>query len=199
MLRQVSNQVKKYRKVFGSRFTLQLLVAAIPTQFIAPVLASPVSDTMAPWFIDLIASPLNFDVSTGTGSVLVRAHITDNLSGYSRGSVNFYNPTAGTSYFVGLSDYNRVSGTALDGWYENTIQVAQYAAQGTYSVNSGLIYDAANNSIFLSAVDFAPYGAEFKIGQIEVPEPHSVALFLLSALVGGLASRGRLSSAQSMR
>ena len=150
-------------------------------------------DLIAPSFSDLFVSPSSLDVSTGTGSVLVRAHITDNLSGFIGGGVNFANSTAGNSYWANFYDSNRVSGTALDGWYENTVQVAQYSAQGTYSAAFGYAYDAANNWDNLSTADFAPYGAEFNVGQIDVPEPPTVALFLLAALVGGVASRGRQS------
>ena len=136
-------------------------------------------------------SPLSLDVSSGIGTVAVRAHVVDNLSGFKDGWVGFTNGLAGNSYYAQLGDWNRVSGNALDGWYEMNMSIAQYSAQGLYSISGANLRDATNNYDYLTPEGLAQFGNGFFIGSSDVPEPETYALILAGLGLLGVFSRRR--------
>lgn len=178
-------------RVSKSRFMLSVAIALTVGQFSCLSMAAPLSDSTYSVLSDLFVSPLSIDVSSGSANVSVRAHITDNLSGFSWGQLGFSNPAINGWDFAYFSDGNRVSGNALDGWYETNVSIAQYSAQGTYSPTTGYLIDNANNFLSLGSQNLDSYGAGFTVQSSEVPEPPIIALILIAGIMGAVTQRKR--------
>jgi hypothetical protein len=85
-------------------------------------------------------TPTSVDTSASDAYITVDAHITDD-QGFSYGSFYFHSPSYGQYTSVYFDASNRTSGTSLDGWYETTMTVPEYAETGTWSLDDGYISD----------------------------------------------------------
>ena len=99
---------------------------------VTPSTAFSVDDTTPPELVDFSISPVSVDTSGGSASITLTARLTDDLSGARSFSVVFQSPS-GQSVATGLG---RIAGTALDGTYQGTLIIPQFAEQATWTVRS---------------------------------------------------------------
>ena len=120
-------------------------------------------DDTPPQLTDFSFTPTSIDTSASDQEITVTAHITDDLSGNSgaRGVysfVRFSSPSEqqyGNATFI---DGTRISGTALDGVYQDSFTLPQFSQCGTWKVSLLRLIDEAGNHQSLSASDLAGQG-----------------------------------------
>jgi serine protease len=89
------------------------------------------SDALSPQVADVLSlSPTTIDTSTSGGSVDVKIRLTDDVSGVGYAVAYLSLASAGINY--NSPRLTLTSGTILDGVYQGTIEVPQYAPPGTY-------------------------------------------------------------------
>jgi hypothetical protein len=102
------------------------------------------------------------DTSQAGAQIMVTAHITDGLTGFSNGTIwapGFY----GTEASFTAAD--RISGTRMDGVYQATLYLPRYSTEGTSPIEATL-YDELNNRRTLSGADLAAAGFPSQITQV---------------------------------
>src|SRR5262245_11869397 len=109
------------------------------------------SDTKPPWPQRVSLNPTSLDIQAGQTTLLVTAHITDDLSGFSDGSILFVGPSG--QKVSGMFDL--VSGDRLDGVYQASITLGANAGAGTWVAQWLFLGDEANNQAVLSWFDFS--------------------------------------------
>ena len=124
---------------------------ALSMASVEPAVAA--SDTTPPQLTAFSFTPSAVDVSTGAQSVIVNATITDDLSGFSSGYVEFLGPN--NQYVIGY--FSRTFGTTLNGTYRTTVTVPRFVAAGVWKA---LVYlwDSAGNSSRLAASNLVTLG-----------------------------------------
>jgi hypothetical protein len=130
--------------------------ASTPTLPVTPY--DPASDKTPPTISSLALAPTAIDTSDAARTIKATIRVTDNLAGFSSGSINFRSPSGRQSAYASFSSWNKTSGTDLDGTYEATITVNRYAEPGTWKVDSVSLMDQAWNSGWMSGADFAATG-----------------------------------------
>ena len=130
--------------------------ASTPSLSVTPY--DPASDKTAPTITSLALAPTSIDTSDAARTIKATVRVTDNLAGFSYGSVNFRSPSGRQSAYASFSSWNKTSGTDLDGTYESTMTVNRYAEPGTWKVDSVSLSDQASNSRYMNAADFAATG-----------------------------------------
>lgn len=97
-------------------------------------------------------------VLDGQGNVRFSARITDDLSGVSGGTVRLVDPFGLVEKELAFTAAARISGTALDGWYEVLVPVPAYGFGGAHWLS-------------VVAVDQAGWTAEARrIGSVTLPD-----------------------------
>ncbi|MBI3784665.1 MAG: hypothetical protein HY270_14830 [Deltaproteobacteria bacterium] len=116
--------------------------------------AAAVADTTPPMLASLSFSPATIDTSAGEATVSITAHIVDTQSGFSSGTVNFFQLGSGQvrGGFFGL-----VSGTPSDGVYTGTVTFQQYAANGVWEARL-VLFDNLGNARSYNESDLALAG-----------------------------------------
>ena len=111
------------------------------------------ADTTPPQLVAFSFTPSAVNVSASPQSVTVNATITDDLSGFSYGDVQFTGPN--NQYVIGY--FSRTSGNALNGTYQVTITVPRFVAAGVWKA---LVYltDSAGNYSRLAASNLVTLG-----------------------------------------
>jgi serine protease len=121
---------------------------------LTPTVLYAQQDVTPPTLVQVHFAPAQIDTSTGPQTITVTVHIIDDLSGLKWAALYFrkpgttqqvhieYQPTYMPSEFAGY----RLSGDDLDGWYTNTLTLPQYAAFGTWEMNSIYLEDNVGNS-----------------------------------------------------
>lgn len=112
-------------------------------------------DLAAPRIRSLTLSPNVIDTAAAPATVVVEAHVTDDLAGLSYGRVKFSSPTGRQSITAHLNESSRVEGDPSDGWYRAAMRVPQFAEQGTWKVSWIGIEDTAGN------------GRSFQFGELD--------------------------------
>jgi chitodextrinase len=126
--------------------------ASIATAVIAALLvpggrAIAADDVAAPVVQSATLSSTTVDVSTGAQTVVLEAHITDDLSGV-HPQVLFGLDSDTTTQQALDTFMTRVSGTPLDGVWRVTLTIPRHAATGTWTArNFGVFRDEAGNRI----------------------------------------------------
>ncbi|HLG01269.1 MAG TPA: fibronectin type III domain-containing protein, partial [Acidimicrobiia bacterium] len=165
--------------VGNSRFLTNsdLQAAGFPTSFEQ----SGPGDTTAPVLAELSIAPTTIDTSTQSRLVIVRARITDALSGNGYSSASFRGPT-GQWTSASFDSFRRVSGTAQDGVYEGEVRMPQHSAQGLWIIDSVQMRDAVGNSRFLTNSDLqaAGFPTSFEVSP-PPPSPPSAPRTLTAA------------------
>jgi hypothetical protein len=105
--------------------------------------ARATSDTTPPNVAGITISPTTIDTSSGPATVSFTISITDDLSGVLGADLFLQTPT-GRAY--GSAGLNRESGTELDGTYEGSVTIPQYAEQGQWAIRGIQLYDQAGNT-----------------------------------------------------
>ncbi|ACG74587.1 Ig family protein [Anaeromyxobacter sp. K] len=100
------------------------------------------TDASAPELVTLSIAPTTIDTSTEDQVVLLTAHLTDDLSGVSGGSVTFSSPSGFKSLFASPT---QASGDGLDGIYTFTITAPRYTELGTWHLMGLQVSDNAGN------------------------------------------------------
>jgi hypothetical protein len=108
-------------------------------------------DAEAPHLESLTLSTDRIDTSQGPASILVTAHITDDLAGLRQGVLQFGDVMPAAAIFEAGT---RVSGTPQDGVYEFTAVVPRYTRQGTFRL-SVYLADTQDNHVTVSSDDLA--------------------------------------------
>jgi hypothetical protein len=98
-------------------------------------------------------TPGEVNVTDESASITVRATVTDNLSGFSRGSLWIVSPTSDQWIQFYFSESDRVSGTVLDGVYEVEISVPQYSEPGLWRVYAVSFFDRVGNQWYVNQFD----------------------------------------------
>jgi hypothetical protein len=107
------------------------------------------SDTIPPVLANFDFSPKQVDTTSTSATITFTGHVTDNLSGELSGwTVLATSPTAHQMVAAGM---NRVSGTALDGFYQGILTLPAHSESGTWTIDQIHLFDAAGNSSFPSA------------------------------------------------
>ena len=141
---------------------LAILAVAAPAEVTAQV-----SDTTPPELVGFSFSPTTIDVSGGAQAVTVTLRITDDVSGFGFGIVQFASPSfaplAGQVRSATFNSGNRISGDARDGVYEVSVSFPQFSEAGTWRTGGlGLsairMDDQAGNISFLSEADLIGQG-----------------------------------------
>jgi uncharacterized repeat protein (TIGR02543 family) len=109
-------------------------------------------DTTPPVLTGLSVTPSTIDVSNGSATLTVSAHITDDLSGVGSNSfeVEVQSP-GGMGGSVAWTPLHLQSGTDLDGTWTGTMTVPQYAAAGTDTLYVGASDNAGNYAYWNSS------------------------------------------------
>jgi hypothetical protein len=123
-----------------------------------------------PSLADFSLSPASINTSSGSRTITVTAHITDDMAGNagagyssSPSQVRFVSPSANQSVWAMLDGYHLVSGTATDGVYQYTMTVPQFSECGSWHVDYLMLVDQVGNteSVSESQSDAAGFPASF--------------------------------------
>ncbi len=117
----------------------------------------------------------SIDTSQGPAQITVTAHITDDLTGLATGLVS----APGHGWGANFAAANRISGTALDGVYQVTLNIQRYALPGTYPLEVSLD-DALGNHRTLTSADLAAAGLPSAFDQVGAGDAQGPQLVGLS-------------------
>ncbi|HEX3040689.1 MAG TPA: Ig-like domain repeat protein [Solirubrobacterales bacterium] len=107
------------------------------------------ADTDGPTLTELSIEPDAIDTSSATELVTVRAHVEDNLSGFSHGTVTFISPSGSQS--TSGAEFERIAGTANSGDYLLSVPFEESSETGPWTISEIRLVDAALNSTILDA------------------------------------------------
>ena len=128
-----------------------LVAAGFPTNLTVISLV----DSMPPALVSFDFTPTQVDTSSASASVTVSLHITDDLSGFNNGYVQFVNPSHANS---ALAFVSRVSGTATDGMYAGTATIPAFSEPGTWTAYYAQFTDTVGNVRQYSMADLVAAG-----------------------------------------
>jgi hypothetical protein len=111
---------------------------------------SAFADTTPPQLVSIDFTPKSVDVTSGSQVVTVTAHLTDDNSGVNYAYFYFYSPSGNQSVAVGFDSSRRVSGTAQDGIYQNTLTIPKVSESGNWTLTFGYVYDPLGNHTYYS-------------------------------------------------
>jgi hypothetical protein len=138
------------------------ILAVAPPAIAADDLTPPALET-------LTFSPAAVDVTTGPATVMVTAHLTDDLSGVAYAQAVFASPSGQQSaiaYFSGPP----VSGTITDGVYQSGATVAQFAEPGTWTLVAVSMYDKVGHYVTAFAPEFIAKGIATELVVTSIPD-----------------------------
>ncbi|HME01598.1 MAG TPA: IPT/TIG domain-containing protein [Solirubrobacteraceae bacterium] len=118
-------------------------------------------DTEPPALVGLSLSPSTINTAASSQSVLVTAHITDNLSGFASGNIVFESPTG--KQLTGRGNFAKVSGSETDGTYEAEVLFGQSIESGTWKVKAVDLTDNVGNEVALSAIQLQADGFPYTV------------------------------------
>jgi hypothetical protein len=115
------------------------VMAAMLSSMPETATSGPLSiDSSAPKLTDFSITPTSYDVTTGAAMGTVRFAATDDLSGVNHATFWLRDESGGN--IVGTS-VTRISGTALDGVYQTSFLIPQFAPSGEYTCWRRLKFD----------------------------------------------------------
>jgi len=132
-----------------TRFSLFLMIAAFA---VPQTLLMGQSDTTPPTLVAL-SYAASIDVSAAAQNLAVTSTITDDLSGFNYGYIEFTGPSGQS--FNGY--FSRTSGTNLNGVYSATVAFPLFVEPGSWTT-SVFLYDNAGNSITLQSATLITLG-----------------------------------------
>jgi hypothetical protein len=151
---------------------IALFLVAVPTSGAAQDV-----DVTAPVLRNFAYSAASIDVSQGSQTITVTAHVTDDLSGVSSVFAQFRSPTGAQSQFANLLV---ADGTPLDGTFTGGVSFPQFAEAGIWTVTLVRTFDRAGNSMALdtAALDTRGFPTQLSVSSVadtEAPQVLSVA------------------------
>ena len=149
----------------------EVILLAVPV-IAAPANLSAQSDTTPPQLVSFSFTPTSVDVSGGAQDVTITVQVTDDLSGFGSGSLEFLSPTGQHALSVGFGSYNTfVSGNALNGIYQAVMTVPQFSEAGTWNLVQFYLQDVVNNYSQASLPsDFTARGLPTQLQVASVPD-----------------------------
>ncbi len=143
----------------------------VGTAFAASFQQSGVGDINAPSVAGFTISPSIVDTSSSSGSITMRARLTDNFSGVASGitdspsRLTFRSPSGSQQLVATFGIAQLQSGSELDGWYVFHATLPQGSEQGTWTLLAARLVDAAHNAVVLDATEWAQlsYPAAFDV------------------------------------
>jgi hypothetical protein len=141
----------------------------------ATVTVTSKEDTAPPALAGFKISPSSVNTTGSLQSVTVTAEITDNLSGFSHGSVAFVSPNGKVS--TNVASFTKVSGTATNGVYEAKVTFKQFLQSGKWKVSNVSLVDAVGNEANFSAAQLEAkiFPATVEVTSTEDTEPPALA------------------------
>ena len=143
-------------------------------------------DIITPTLHSISLSTSQLNIGSGQTSLVVTAHLSDDISGLSDGiggslvQVGFRSPSG--QHVWGIFDIQHpLSGHQLDGTFQATVQLPANAEAGTWTVEWFLVADEAGNQKFLYPTDTPVLGSTtFQVSNgasdIITPTLHSISL-----------------------
>lgn len=141
--------VGNYRSISGP----QLQALGITTT----ISVTGTGDVEAPAIASFTSTPPSITTQTGAAMVSINTRLTDALSGLSHASVTFTSPTRAQTRSASVGSSERVTGTATDGTYTDTITFPQFSEPGPWTLSLSL-YDAVGNYRSMSAAQLQALG-----------------------------------------
>ena len=120
-----------------------IVALVVPLYF--PELAAAQQDVTPPSLVSISVSLPSVDVTAGPGPVTVTADLTDDLSGVQQWLVQFNSPS-GTQFVQVFGTPGLIAGNALNGTFQGTSQVAQFAEAGIWRATYLSMTDNAGNN-----------------------------------------------------
>lgn len=113
-----------------------------------------VFDTSPPQLTGLSFTPPAVNVAAGPQNVTLTLTVTDNLAGVGLVAVQFRSPSGLQFAPVNMQYLPRITGTALNGTWEGTVPIPQFAEAGTWKLNVYL-QDSPGNFVYLTPANLA--------------------------------------------
>ena len=136
-----------------NKFRLFVMVAAFAA---SQTLSMAQSDTTPPTLVALSFSAASVNVSTAAQTLTVNATITDDLSGFNYGYIEFTSPSGQTAGYPSVY-FARISGTDLNGGYQVAVAFPKFVEPGVWTASVRLM-DNAGNSITLPSATLVSDG-----------------------------------------
>ena len=115
------------------------------------------SDTTPPSLVTLSFSAASVNVSAAAQTLTVNATITDDLSGFNYGYIEFISPSGQTAGYYQSGYFTRISGTSLNGGYQVNVPFPKFVEPGVWTA-SVYLQDNAGNSITLQSTTLVSLG-----------------------------------------
>lgn len=146
------NTVRLTDEVFNERFLSQSDVASqgFPTMF----QVTGTQDITPPQLVSFSFNPTSINTSSSSQNVTFTTRITDDVSGVRFVTLTFQAPSG--TQFSGTA--TRISGNALDGVYQGTVNFPQFSQTGTYNVATVRLTDEVFNERFVNQNDLTSQG-----------------------------------------
>jgi IPT/TIG domain/Bacterial Ig-like domain len=118
--------------------------------FPATVHVESSEDTEPPVLTGLAITPSTINTATANQDVIVTAQVTDNLSGFKTGTIQFESENG--KHQTGHAVFNaKISGTEMNGGWEAVVTFKQSLDSGTWKVKEMTLLDNAGNEATVSA------------------------------------------------
>jgi len=111
------------------------------------------------------------DVTLSAQTVVATMHVTDDLSGAVAAFLEFDSPSSTQFHQFGLS---LISGTALDGVWQGSIEIPEFSESGTWTLGGmfhvGFLQDAAGNVLSITKANLQAAGFPTNLTVISTPD-----------------------------
>ena len=115
------------------------------------------SDTTPPSLVALSFSAASVNVSAAAQNLTVTATITDDLSGFNYGNIQFTSPSGQTTGGFASGFFTRISGTNFNGGYQVAVPFPRFSEPGVWTA-SVYLRDNAGNTITLQSATLVSLG-----------------------------------------
>ena len=151
--------------------------ALLPLAVAVEVISDP-ADTTPPLLAGFSFDPTTIDVSAGPQDLTFALRITDELSGVASAVLSLTSPSGKQSRSGVVSQYNRISGDALDGIYNAKVTFPQYSEAGTWRIRYVVVTDKVGNSRWYYEADLIAMGFTTEIEISDSIPPPTPSLLL---------------------
>jgi len=131
-------------------------------------------DVTGPALVDCSVAPATVDVMSGAASAVWTVRLTDDLSGVESALVLFVDPGLVRLLSAQVDASLRVAGDALDGVYEASFEVPEFAPAGAWSVYALTVRDVAGHTTFVPTASL-PAACGFDVVSLPDTSPPTLA------------------------
>jgi hypothetical protein len=133
-------------------------ICSITLSLFALSMCASASDLEAPALTEFAFTPTVVNISAAPQNITFTARFTDNLSGVDYPTtVRFQSPSGAHQIYPYFDEYNRLSGSATDGVYQEVCTIPQYSETGVWTLHSLTMSDAVGNSTYLDGAEAISY------------------------------------------